>query len=348
MTRVPSSSLELAAIATLVGGTLRGDGTRRVAGVAPLDRASADDLAFVASSRYLAAMASTGAGALLVSPDLAEAPGGPADRVIVARPHEAILRVLGALTPPATPSFRGIHPAASVSPEASVAPDACVEAFAVVEAGAQVGSGAWVGPGCHLGPRSSVGAGTRLVSHVTLYADCAIGARGLIHAGTRIGSDGFGFVSDAAGHHKIPHVGRVVVGDDVEFGANCTIDRGSIDDTVIGDGTKLDNLVHIGHNVRVGRRCLMAAGVVIAGSARLEDDVRVAGQAAIGGHLTVGRGATITAKAGVLKDVPAGATWSGFPARPHREELRRQGAAAKLPAVLRRLDGGGPSEGSDA
>ena len=346
MTRVSSASLELAAIAGLVGGTLRGDGARRIGGVAPLDRATADDLAFVASSRYLAAMEGSGAGALLIAPDLADAPGGPADRVVVARPHEAILRVLGALTPPPSPPFRGTHPSASVAPDAVVAPDACVEAFAVVGAGAQVGAGAWVGPGCHVGARSIVGAGTHLVSQVTLYADCAVGARGLIHAGTRIGSDGFGFVSDATGHHKIPHVGRVVIGDDVECGANCTIDRGSIDDTVIGDGTKLDNLVHIGHNVRVGRRCLMAAGVVIAGSARIEDDVRVAGQAAIGGHLTIGRGATITAKAGVLKDVPAGATWSGFPARPHREELRRQGAAAKLPAVLRRLDGGGAPDGS--
>ena len=338
MSTEPSPSLELAAVAALVGGTLRGDGARRITGVAPLDRAAAGDLSFVASARYLKALSETGAGALLVAPELAEAAGGPSDRVIVARPHEAILRVLGVLLPPAAPPFRGVHPSAVVAPDAAVAAGACVEAHAVVGSGARVEAGAWIGPGCHVGVGARVGADTRLVSQVTLYDGCAIGARGLIHAGTRIGSDGFGFVSDASGHHKIPHVGRVLIGDDVELGANCTIDRGSIDDTVIGDGTKLDNLVHIGHNVRVGRRCLMAAGVVIAGSARLEDDVRVAGQAAIGGHLTIGRGATITAKAGVLKDVPAGATWSGFPARPHREELRRQGAAAKLPSLLRQLE----------
>ncbi|MEK0431371.1 MAG: hypothetical protein RL139_1175 [Gemmatimonadota bacterium] len=339
------SGLRLAEIASAVGGELLGDPEAVVFGVAALDRAQPGQLAFLASPKYAKQLEGSEATAVLVTPDLASAPGACANRIIVARPHEAILAVIPRFHPAPVPPFRGVHPTAVVAPDAVVASDACVEAFCVLEAGARVGPGAWVGPQCHLGAGAVVGAGTRLVSQVTLYAGSEVGARGLIHAGTRIGSDGFGFVFRDGAHAKIPHVGRCLVGDDVEIGANCTIDRGSIDDTVIGDGTKLDNLVHIGHNVRVGRLCLMAAGCVVAGSARIEDGVTMAGQAAVGGHLTVGARAIITAKSGVIKDVPPGETWSGFPARPHREEMRRIAATVKLPEHLRRAAGGDDTEG---
>lgn len=339
-----TGGLRLAEIASAIGGTVLGDPEALVFGVASLDRAQPGQLSFLASPKYTRQLERSEATAVLVSPELADAPGACANRIVVARPHEAILAVIPRFHPAPMPPFRGVHPSAVVAPDAIVAADACVEALCVIESGAQVGPGAWIGPQCHLGAGAQVGASSSLVSQVTLYAGCVVGARCLIHAGVRIGSDGFGFVFRGGEHAKVPHVGRCLIGDDVEIGANCTLDRGSIDDTVIGDGTKLDNLVHIGHNVRVGRLCLMAAGCVVAGSARIEDGVTMAGQAAIGGHLTVGAGAIITAKSGVIKDVPPGETWSGFPARPHREEMRRLAATAKLTGQRRRTgEGGGES-----
>jgi UDP-3-O-[3-hydroxymyristoyl] glucosamine N-acyltransferase len=159
-----------------------------------------------------------------------------------------------------------------------------------------------------------------------------------VHAGARLGSDGFGYVFRGGAHDKIPHVGRCIIESDVEIGANSTIDRGSIDDTVIGAGTKIDNLVHVAHNVRIGRLCLLMAQVGIAGSVHVEDGCILAGQVGISGHHTIGRGARLAARAGVFGDVPAGETWSGYPARPHREALRAQAALFKLPSLLRGLE----------
>ncbi|HEX6058732.1 MAG TPA: UDP-3-O-(3-hydroxymyristoyl)glucosamine N-acyltransferase, partial [Gemmatimonadaceae bacterium] len=159
-----------------------------------------------------------------------------------------------------------------------------------------------------------------------------------IHAGARIGSDGFGYVFREGRHAKIPHVGRCIVEDDVEIGANTTIDRGSIDDTVIGAGTKIDNLVQVAHNVRIGRLCLLMSQVGIAGSARIGDGCVIAGQAGLAGHISIGDGARIGAQAGVFGDVPAGETWSGYPARPHKESLRATAALFRLSGLLKRLE----------
>src|SRR4029077_10710308 len=174
--------------------------------------------------------------------------------------------------------------------------------------------------------------------HVTLYAGTVVGMRVVLHSGVRLGSDGFGYVFSGGIHAKIPHVGRCIVGDDVEIGANTTIDRGSIDDTVIGAGTKIDNLVQIGHNVRIGRMCLIMAQVGIAGSVRVEDGVMLLGQVGVSGHHTIGKGARLAAQAGVFGDIPAGETWSGYPARPHKEALRAQASLFKLPSLLRRIE----------
>jgi UDP-3-O-[3-hydroxymyristoyl] glucosamine N-acyltransferase len=189
---------------------------------------------------------------------------------------------------------------------------------------------------------------------VTAYPGTRVGARVTVHAGTRLGSDGFGYVFGDGQHRKIPHVGRCIVHDDVEIGANATIDRGSIDDTVIGAGTKIDNLVQLGHNVRLGRLCLVVSQVGISGSTTVEDGVVIGGQAGVGGHITIGRGARIGGQAGVFGSVPAGETWSGYPARPHREALRAQAALFRLATLLRPLERllgtkGGPKPGaSDA
>jgi UDP-3-O-[3-hydroxymyristoyl] glucosamine N-acyltransferase len=183
-----------------------------------------------------------------------------------------------------------------------------------------------------------VGADSRLHDGVTLYAGAVLGERVVLHSGVRVASDGFGYVFRGGAHEKVPHVGRAVVEDDVEIGANSTVDRGSIDDTVIGAGTKIDNLVHVGHNVRLGRLCLIMAQVGIAGSAHLGDGCVVAGQAGLGGHIHIGDGARIAGQAGVFGNVPAGETWSGYPARPHRESLRTQAALVKIAGMLRSLE----------
>ena len=165
-----------------------------------------------------------------------------------------------------------------------------------------------------------VGANTRLFPQVTLYSGSQLGERVTLHSGVRIGSDGFGYVFRGGAHEKVPHVGGCVIGNDVEIGANSTVDRGSIDDTIIGDGSKLDNLVHIGHNAQIGRLCLFMAHVGISGSTHIGDGVIFAGQSGAAGHLEIGAGARFAARAAVLRDVPAGETWSGMPARRHRDE----------------------------
>ena len=338
MSVAPLDSLRLADVAIAVGGTVVGDGDAMVSGISSLDRATPTDLTFLASSKYAPLLLESAAGGVLVTPDLASAPGRCRNRIIVAKPHEAMIALLPKFyRMPARP-FVGVHPSAVVDPAARIDPDACVDAFCVIGADAVIGRGCWIGPHCVISEGVTVGGDTRLVSQVTLYPGTEVGTRVLLHAGVRVGSDGFGFVFRDGAHQKIPHVGRCVIGDDVEIGANSTIDRGSIDATEIGAGTKIDNLVHIGHNVRVGRLCLFAAGVGIAGSARIEEGVMLAGQVGVAGHLTVGARAIITAQSGVLKSVPAGETWGGFPSRSQRDTLRGYATVNKLPDLMKRLE----------
>ncbi len=330
--------IRLADVASAVGGAVVGDGDVTVLGVASLDRATPNDLSFLASPKYAKLLAECEAAAVLVTPELAEAPGKCRNRIVVARPHEAMLALLPKFYRLPKRPFVGVHPTAVVAPDAVVAEDVCVEAFAVIGPAARIGAGSWIGPHCVVGDAVTVGADTRMVSHVTLYPGATVGDRVTLHAGVRIGSDGFGYVFANGAHQKMPHVGACRIENDVEIGANSTIDRGSIDATIIGAGSKLDNLVHVGHNVRVGKLCLFAAGVAIAGSARIEDGVTLAGQVGVAGHITIGSRAIITARAGVIGSVPAGETWGGFPARLHRDMMRSQAAVGKLPALLRRIE----------
>lgn len=332
------SALSVADVAKAVGGTVVGDPTTMVSGIAPLDRATKDDVTFLASPKYASMLGASEAGAVLVSPEMKDAPGVCPSRVIVDKPHEAMLTLLPMFYRMPERPFAGVHPTAVVSPGAVIDPDSCVEALSVIGAGARIGKGTWVGPLCHVGDGVQVGAACRLHSHVTLYEGTTLGERVILHAGVRIGADGFGYVSGRDGHRKIPHVGRVIIGNDVEIGANSAVDRGSIDATLIGDGCKFDNLVHVGHNTRVGRMCLFTAGVAIAGSSRIEDAVVLAGQVGVGGHLTVGKGAIVTAQSGVIGDVPAGETWGGFPARPHKQSMKGYAALARLPDFMKRVE----------
>jgi len=330
-------SLTAEAIARLVGGTVRGNGDARVWSVAPLDRATSHDLSFLAQQRYAALFERSGAGVVLVAPDLADAPGAASCRIVVREPHEAMLRVLPELYPPA-PRERGVHPTAVIGRGARLGEGVAIGAYAVIGDGVQLGDDVVVGSHATIGSGVAVGARSWLADGVTLYPGAVLGERVRVHAGARLGCDGFGYVPGDGGHRKIPHVGRCIIGDDVEIGANSTIDRGSVDDTVIGAGTKIDNLVHVAHNVRIGRLCLIMAQVGIAGSVHMGDGCILAGQVGVSGHHTIGAGARLAAQAGVFGDIPAGETWSGYPARPHGEQLRAHAALFKLSGLLRRIE----------
>jgi UDP-3-O-[3-hydroxymyristoyl] glucosamine N-acyltransferase len=269
--------------------------------------------------------------------ELADTPGDVASRVIVDEPHSAMLSVLPQLYPE-TEFLPGIHPTAVIGRGARIGAGVRLDEYVVIGEGASIGEGTWIGAHSSVGARATIGVKSRLFPDVTVYADSSIGERVILHSGVRIGSDGFGYVFRDGRHEKIPHVGRCIIGDDVEIGANTTIDRGSIDDTLIGSGTKIDNLVQVGHNVRIGRLCMIMAQVGIAGSARIGDGVVIAGQAGLGGHISIGDRARIGGQSGVFGDVPAGQEWSGYPARPHRESLRASAALVKLAGMMKRLE----------
>ena len=331
------SALSAEAVAHLVSGRLRGDASARVVRVAALDRATSEELSFFANPRYANEFASSCAGIVLVSPELADHAGGPATRIIVDKPQEAMLLVLPALYPP-TPRATGIAPTAVIGKGVRLGHDVAIGAHAVIGENAVIADRAVIGPLCDVGAGVRIGEDSHLVSGVTLYPGTILGARVRLHAGVRAGSDGFGYVPSTNGVRKIPHVGRCIIEDDVEIGANSTIDRGSIADTVIGAGSKLDNLVMIAHNVRLGRMCLIAAQSGIAGSTKLGDGCMIGGQVGVTGHLELGNNVKLGAGSGVMDNIPDGEMWSGAPARPQREWLKATSAFYKLAERLREIE----------
>ena len=330
-----------AAIAAAVGGTLEGDGTLEVTRVAGLDSADVASLSFFGDRRYADDAARTQAGAVLVTAELAPRVTHIRARIIVAAPQQAMLAVLPILHRPAPPE-PGVHATAVVGARVAMGEGVSIGPRAVIGDDVTIGARARIGAGVVLGAGVIIGDDCILHANVTAYTGAVLGDRVQVQSGAVLAGDGFGYVFGDGAHQKIPHVGRCVLESDVEIGANSTIDRGSVGDTVIGAGTKIDNLVMVAHNVRMGKLCLVMAQAGIAGSTSIGDGVIIAGQAGLAGHITVGSGARIAAQAGVIGDVPAGETWSGYPARPHREALRGQAALRKLPDLLRRIgDGSG-------
>jgi UDP-3-O-[3-hydroxymyristoyl] glucosamine N-acyltransferase len=323
-------------IARLLDAELKGGADPEITGAAPLDRAGPDDLSIVARPRYVPYVQASPAGLLLVASDLEDRVPRDRTRLEVANPHAALAVVLPRLYPQSAPE-PGIHPTAVVAEDAELGRDLVVDAGAVIGSGARIGDRARIGAHTVIGPGCEVGPDALLHAHVTLYPGTRVGAHTIVHSGARLGVDGFGFAEVDGVPRKIPQVGACLIGDHVEIGANVTIDRGSIGDTEIGDHVKIDNLVQIGHNVRVGAGSIIVSQVGVSGSVRLGRGVTLGGQAGLSGHLEVGEGATIAAQAGVFGDIPAGETWSGYPARPHSEALRAQANLFRLPRLLKRV-----------
>jgi UDP-3-O-[3-hydroxymyristoyl] glucosamine N-acyltransferase len=336
----PGRSFQLRELAALVGGELQGDGDAPIRGVNGLSEAAPGELSFYANPRYRAQLCATRASAVLLSGD--PGPGAPLpaglSTVRVPNPHLAFARV-SAVFHPARTFPPGQSPDASVHPEAQVAPTATVMAFAVVERGARVGARSVLFPGAYVGEGAVVGEDCVLHPSASLLHGCSLGDRVVLHACAVVGADGFGYAFDPEKpeHCKIPQAGTVRVEDDVDVGACSCIDRATLGETVIGRGTKIDNLVQIAHNVKVGPLSLICAQAGVAGSAELGTGVVLAGQVGVVGHLKVGDLAKIGAQSGVAQDVPDGAVLSGSPAFDHRQWLKASAAFEKLPELMKEL-----------
>ena len=320
----------LAVVAEAAGGIAPAGDLRILSAVAPLQVAQGEHVSFLDNRRYLSAMRETRAGAVIVHPDLAHAVPAATAAIISAQPYAGWAKVC-ALFHPIPPARPGIHPSAVIEDGARIDPMAEIGPLVVIGSGAEIAAGCRIGAATVIGPGVVLGADCRIAPQVTI-SHALIGQRVVIHPGVRIGQDGFGIAITPAGLLGVPQLGRVVIGDDVDIGANTTIDRGSSQDTVIGAGSRLDNLIQIAHNVRLGRMCVIVAQAGIAGSAILDDFVMVGGQAAIVGHIHIGTGARIGGQSGVISDVPAGGTMMGTPALPGKEHFRQV-------ATLRRLAG---------
>jgi UDP-3-O-[3-hydroxymyristoyl] glucosamine N-acyltransferase len=326
-------ALSLDELAALVGGEVEGDGERQISGVTTLEEAGPDDLSFVTNPRYRRAARASRAGALLVSKGEAFA---DRDLLVSSDPHYALAQILTALHPEEE-AVPGVHPTAVVQQTAKIDPQASIGPFVAIGSGSMIEKGAILHSHVVVGDNCVVGEGTRLYPHVVLYDRTEVGPRVRVHAGTVLGSDGFGFATHEGVHKKIPQLGRVVIEEDVEIGANCTIDRAMSLETRIGKGTKIDNLVQIGHNCRLGENCLIVSQAGLSGSVRLGDSVVMAGKAAAVGHVEVGDGVTLMARAVVTRSVPAGSTLAGFPATDAQSWRKRTVLVRRLEELFERL-----------
>jgi UDP-3-O-[3-hydroxymyristoyl] glucosamine N-acyltransferase len=322
-----------AEIAQLLNGEVIGDGTVTLRNFAPADCAQPGDLTFAENAEFVAKAELSAASAVLVGKDVASS-----KKVLirVANPRAAFARVLP-LFFPETVFKPGIHPSAVIAAGAKIDPSAHIGPHCVIGECAAIGARVVLQGGNHIGADSVLGEDTNLFPHATLYPRTQVGARVRIHAGAVIGADGFGYVFDAGAHRKVPQVGNVIIGDDVEIGANTTIDRGALGSTTIGKGSKIDNLVQIAHNVVIGEHSILVSQTGIAGSTKLGSYVVLGGQVGLAGHLKIGNQVTVAAQSGVMHDIPDGEKWFGTPAQPDKQTKRQILALQKLPELRRRV-----------
>jgi UDP-3-O-[3-hydroxymyristoyl] glucosamine N-acyltransferase len=323
----------LAELAAMLGGEVVGDGVTEIRGVAGIREAQAGDVTFLANARYEPYLLETRASAVICS---REPRRSPIPLIQVDNPYLAFQRIVGIFRPEPQRPPAGIHASAVVAPDAVLGEGVAIGANCVVESGATIGARTVLMPGCFVGERVAIGEDTWLSPQVVVREECVLGARCILHPGVVIGSDGFGFAFDKGTYHKVPQVGNVVVGDDVEIGANTTVDRATTDSTRIGDGTKVDNLVQIGHNVVIGKHCIVVAQVGISGSTELDDYVTIGGQAGLAGHIKVGTRAVVGGQSGVTKSVPADGVVIGYPALPQAVFKRIHAFVQRLPLLFQR------------
>lgn len=334
-------SIRLKDLVERLGGQLIGDGAIEVVGIAPLGDADQSHVTFLSTSKLRAQAARTRAAALILSPGEHEALGAEyrGARIVSDNPYAYFARTAQYFANlHAVPARQGIHPSAVVDPTAQVAADASIGPQAVIEAGAQIDAGAVIGAGCFIGRGAKIGAGTRLHSRVSFYEGCEIGARGIVHSGAVIGADGFGFASDKGAWVKIPQTGRVIIGDDVEIGANTTIDRGAMADTIIEDGVKLDNQIQIGHNCHVGAHTLMSGCTGVAGSAKIGKHCTFGGAAMVLGHLSIADHVTISSGSFVSRTISQPGFYTGiYPLAKNADWEKSAVIVRNLPAMREKI-----------
>jgi UDP-3-O-[3-hydroxymyristoyl] glucosamine N-acyltransferase len=330
--------IALSNLATLVGGTiLCGDPGSQITGFASLKEAIAGDLSFFHDPRYNERLVNTKASAVLVPLGWKDFPPLASCIAVLdpSRSFEQIVETYGFQPAPFTP---GVHASAVVAPGVKFDPNrVSIGPNAVVETGVELGDEVEIGPGCFVGRNAVIGAGSKLHANATVHAECILGERVFLHSGAVIGADGFGYEFSQGRHRKVRQAGIVQIDNDVEIGAGSTLDRARFGRTWIGEGTKIDNLVQIGHNVVIGKHCIIVACTAIAGSAIIDDYVVIAAQVGIAGHVHVGARSTLAARCGVTRDLPAGQTYLGFPAIPAGEEKRRLASINRLPQLLARV-----------
>lgn len=325
--------MKLGELAALLGGELVGDPEVEVEGASPLEEPREGCIVWIESPKLLG-RAEEGPASAVIVPLLVERSEKPCIRV--KNPRLAFALALEILYPP-RPIRREVHPTAVIEERVKLGKDVAIMAYAYIGEGAKIGDRTVVYPFCYVGPEVEVGQDTVLFPGVVVYERVKIGKGVRIHAGAVIGADGFGYVKEEGGHRKIPQVGTVVIGDDVEIGANTCIDRATIGRTVVGQGAKLDNLIQIGHNVSIGKNCILAGQAGVSGSVVIEDEAILAGRAGIADHIRIGKGAIVGAQAGVIGDIPPGAFYSGYPARPHSTQMRVEAAKMRLPQLIREV-----------
>ncbi len=334
MEHAPEFSLE--DVAAMVGGRIVAGGSVRIRGVAGVEAAGPGDITFYENPKFLARLRASRAAAVLVN---AAVDGVTSAQIEVeGRPYLRFIDLVRRFHPQ-RPPLRGIHPSAVVDPGAILGRGVAVGPLAVVKAGARIGSRTLIGSQAYVGPGAEIGEDCQLFPRVVIRGCCRLGARVVVHCGAVLGDDGFGYIREGNRHVKIPHVGRVIIEDDVEIGANTTIDRATFGNTTVGAGTKIDNLVMIAHNVTIGQRCILAAQVGIAGSSSVGDDTILAGQVGVASGVRIGRGAIATAKTGIAGVIPDGQIVSGIPAFSHARWKRAMMMLARLPELASRLRG---------
>lgn len=321
-------------IAKLINGQVVGDGEIVITGASGIREAAAGEITFLANSKYSALMEKTRASAIITSSD---AQGTTKPMIVTDNPSLAFVKIISMFTPDDMGHPSGIDYTAVLGKNVSLGKNVTIGAYSVIGDNVTIGDNTIIYAGCYIGHHTKIGEQTLIYPHVSVRERISIGSRVTIHSGAVIGSDGFGFATIKGAHHKIPQVGTVEVQDDVEIGANVTIDRARFDKTVIGRGTKIDNLVQIAHNVIIGENGLIVALAGIAGSAILGNNVVIAGQVGVGGHLTIGDNTVVTAQSGVAKSIPADAMFSGSPARPFMTNQRVIASLQNLPKLFTQI-----------